>query len=76
MKRENKVLELRHRQKAAKLTKIRNATKMRHVIQNEITAELIYLNVRGLNKKDKQDKIRKMAKDSANNNQIITLVET
>ena len=49
---------------------------MRHVIQNEITAELIYLNVRGLNKKDIQDKIRKMANDSANNNQIIALVET
>ena len=49
---------------------------MRHVIQNEITAELIYLNVRGLNKKDKQDKIRKMANDSASNNQIIALVET
>jgi len=49
---------------------------MRHVIQNEITAELIYMNVRGLNKKDKQDKIRKMATDSANNNLIIALVET
>ena len=49
-KREAKIYEIRKEQKTAKLTKLR---KMRHIMQDNIQLEMIYLNVRGLNNKIK-----------------------
>ena len=73
-KREAKIYEIRKDQKTAKITKLR---KMRHIIQDDIQLEIIYLNVRGINNKIKQKKIQEMLQqDGERGNKVIALVET
>ena len=49
---------------------------MRHILHDQVSAEMIYLNVRGLNSKQKQEQIKIIANENNNRNKIIALVET